>query len=486
MHARSGEARANGARKKRRSEGERGFEKKREDVFHDLIAFRARVVYNSRMKINPDLTHCRNKRVCVAFSGGGDSIALLHCLRECATENGIELSAVNIEHGIRGERSREDSAFAAEVCARWGIPLYAFREDVPARSREWGKGIEEAAREVRYAIFERLLREGAADVVATAHHALDNAESVLFNLLRGCSLSGAGGIRAFIPLKGQNGAEKGIARPFLGVSKDCIESYLKENGLAWREDESNADASYTRNFLRLEILPRLKERFCGAEQALYRFSRTAREDDEYLSALAEDYFTEGDVCFIEENAPKPLFFRCIVRALRHFGVEKDYTVANLEDVYALREGENGKTICLPQGVFAAREYGKISVYRQRAADASEPAFGEGKVVFGGKVIEIVRGKAAGGLYFDADKLPQGCVIRTRREGDVFAKFGSGKKKLKEFLIDRKIPVRERAEIPVIAKGKEVYVVCGVEISEKIKADSDTVRFFTVTTKEKGE
>ena len=337
------------------------------------------------MELNADLKNCENRRVCVAFSGGGDSTALLHCLC-AAAESGITLSTVNVEHGIRGESSRADTAFVKEVCERWKIPLYSYSADVPALAKEWGLGVEDAARRVRYRIFLRLLSEDRADVIATAHHAGDNAESVLFNLFRGSALAGAGGIRDYIPARElaerfmpEMAAErvlenKGIVRPLLGVAKEKITEYLREQGLSWRGDETNADTAYTRNFLRHEILDRVRVRFENADEAVYRFSRAAREDDAYLYSLTDGYYTEGEVCTIDERAPKSLFYRCALRALRKFGVEKDYTRANLDEIYALTQGENGKTANLPRGICAAREYGKIALFCAKERPSCEYAF----------------------------------------------------------------------------------------------------------------
>ena len=463
-------------------------------------------MYNEGKKLNADLKNCENRRVCVAFSGGGDSTALLHCLC-AAAESGITLSAVNVEHGIRGESSRADTAFVKEVCERWKIPLYSYSADVPALAKEWGLGVEDAARRVRYRIFLRLLSEDRADVIATAHHAGDNAESVLFNLFRGSALAGAGGIRDYIPARElaerfmpEMAAErvlenKGIVRPLLGVAKEKITEYLREKGLSWREDETNADTAYTRNFLRHDILDRVRARFENADEAVYRFSRAAREDDAYLYSLTDGYYTEGEVCTIDERAPKPLFYRCALRALRKFGVEKDYTRANLDEIYALTQGENGKTANLPRGICAAREYGKIALFCAKERPSCEYAFSEGEFAFGDLTVAVRRGgkieekREENGfrtLVIDADKLPQNCVFRLRKEGDVFQKFGSGTKKLKEFLIDKKIPKRIRDTLPVLACGKEVYAVLGTEISEKGKLDKNSGRIYTLSLYEKGE
>ncbi len=463
--------------------------------------------------MNIDLFACRGKRVCVALSGGGDSVALFHCLKECAPRCGVTLSAVNVEHGIRGESSRADSAFVKDLCARGNVPLYFYSADIPALAKERGTGVEEAARRFRYQLFLRLLREDKADVIATAHHAGDNAESVLFNLFRGSSLTGAGGIRAFLPaaepaarFSPETAAEdalllkgKGIARPLLGVSKAEILQYLRENNLQWREDETNADTAYTRNFLRRDVLAPARERFPALDKALYNFSRMAREDDEFLYSLTDGYYSEnGGECAISESAPKPVFMRCCVRALRYFGVEQDYTLANMEEVYALTHGENGGTADLPGGARAVRDYGKITVYRPQSggtAAETEVPFGEGGFDFGKYGVQILRGAHSAAderqkpyrqLVFDGAKLPAGCVLRLRKAGDVFRKFGGGTKKLKDFFIDKKIPQRERDLLPVLACGNEIYAVCGVEISDKVKLDDASETIFTVILFEKGD
>ena len=460
------------------------------------------------MKLSLSPKTYRNKRICVALSGGGDSVALLYALKERAGEWNMSLSAVNVEHGIRGESSRADTAFVKKLCGKENIPLTCYSEDVPRLAEEWGMGAEAAARAVRYRIFLDILRQDKADYIATAHHAGDNAESVLFNLFRGSALTGAGGIRGFVnawelaaaisPETRAEDAEilrgKGIIRPLLSVPKSEILACLRENKLEWREDESNDDPAYTRNFLRQEVLAPARERFPALDKALYNFSRAAREDDEFLYTLAEEYFTAGEVCFVSENAPKPLFLRACLLALRHFGVEKDYTLQNLLDICAVAEGENGKAADLPRGIVARHEYGAVSFYRKEPPrTALEYPFGEGEFAFGRLCVRVAKGKHPAessalrrALYIDGARLPEGCVLRTRKEGDVFQKFGSGTKKLKEYFIDEKIPQRLRSGIPLVACGKEVFAVCGCEISDKVKLDGRSENIFTIVLFEKGE
>ena len=463
-----------------------------------------------------DLSPWRGRRVCIALSGGGDSVALFDwCVRHAAA-NSITLSAVHVEHGIRGSASQQDAAFINTLCARACVPLFCFAEDVPALAAVWGTGLEEAGRRVRYARFCKLLAEDRADVVFTAHHAGDNAESVLLNIFRGASLAGAGGIRAFLPAEelcarfapellavspaspeflsapltggaraerlasvgggvaGVSLAGKGVARPMLALPKAEVEAYLAARALPWRTDESNADTSFARNFVRAAVLAPAKQRFPAAERHLYAFSRLAQEDEAFLSSLAAACLTREEGAFrIPQGAPRQLFLRACARAFRALGAE-DASLSSFEAAASLIGARSGAERDLPCGVRAVREYGAVVLFRPApAADYAYP-FAEGEFACGAYTVRIEAGgvpkKECGlmrPLCFDAAALPRGCLLRPRRAGDTFTKFGGGTKKLKDWLIDRKIPRRLR-DLPVIACGGTVYAVCGAEISEQVR------------------
>ena len=378
--------------------------------------------------MKPDLTLLRGRRVCVALSGGKDSAALFHYLCACAAAEGISLSAVHVEHDIRGKDSLADAAFVRDICASAGVPLYAFSADVPARAAARGAGVEEEARRVRYAAFARVLIGGGADVVATAHHAGDNAESVLFHLFRGASLTGAGGIRAFLPLsafmgeeappaplpwsaplpaagkaaaagedagasKAENAVERGVVRPLLCVPPRDIASYVQAHGIAHCEDATNA---YTRHYLRARVLAPAREKFPAVDGALYAFSRRAREDDDFLYSLAKSLISVQGKSVAVRIGPRPLFLRACVCALRALGVEQNYTAADLEAVRAIAQGGGGRMANLPRGVVARREYGRI-LFSRPPAPAKKPApagpapaypFGEGEFVFVGFALRV--------------------------------------------------------------------------------------------------
>ena len=266
-----------------------------------------------------DRTHIRpGDRVCAAVSGGADSVALLFLLRAAnelpRNALGVGISAVHVHHGLRGEEADADLTFVQALCARLDIPLHVRHASVPdrvARSRAAGRTetIEEAARELRYAIFQKLLAEGAADSILTAHTLDDQAETVLMKFLRGAWTEGLSGIHPVVlpsvlsgvlplvlPRKAGASAEElaggigppnlpatqqrgKIVRPLLAVRHAELCSFLESRSQPWREDSTNTDQAFTRNRIRHHLLPLLREFNPGVDQALANVAELAREDE---------------------------------------------------------------------------------------------------------------------------------------------------------------------------------------------------------------
>ncbi len=219
----------------------------------------------------------------VAFSGGADSTALLDLLF-CERERyGITVCAVHINHGIRGVEAERDEAFCRAFCDERGIALTVRRSDIPALAARSGEGIEECARRVRYEIFEGLLRQGDLTRIATAHHAADNLETLLFRLVRGTGLRGAGGIP---PVRG------GLVRPALYAHREQIAEYIAERGLSYVVDSTNADTAYTRNRLRARVLPELEAVGDRLYDHVSSFCERVRADEEYLAVCAKKEKTD--------------------------------------------------------------------------------------------------------------------------------------------------------------------------------------------------
>ena len=406
-----------------------------------------------------DLQPYRSRAVCVALSGGADSVCLLHYLKENAQAQNITLSAIHVEHGIRGDESLRDMRFCQTLCKDWEIPLRIHSVDLPEFAKTHKMGLEEAGRKIRYEQFFLLLEQGKADFVATAHHKNDVAETVLFRLTRGTSLSGMRAISE----------RKGIVRPLLSLTRKQIEAYVAENHLAFVEDATNTDESYARNAIRHAVLPVLEEISPNAAEHIAHFSALAAEDDEYLNSLAvkEIFYRQGEA-LVPADLPAPLFYRACLEAMHYVGVKKDYTGAHLEALTQLKTRDSGKRINLPFGAEAAREYDKIVFYR-----ADDEEFAERP--FAAEYGEWIQKEQTDGLKVDMDAFPKGCVLRTRQEGDFMIPFGGGKKSLKKFLTDKKIPARAGRKLKLIACGNEVLVVLGVEISDKLKVTEKTTR-----------
>jgi tRNA(Ile)-lysidine synthase len=219
-------------------------------------------------------------RICVAISGGADSVALLLTLHAANTTPreslGIGLSAAHVDHGIRpSEESAADRQFVEALCTSLDIPLHLHRASIPERASKTGETIEEAARAVRYDFFHTLIASGHADSVLTAHTLDDQAETVLMKFLRGAWTEGLSAIHPVVQVAGPGK----ILRPFLNTRRSDIEAFLQQSNQLWREDSTNADTAYTRNRIRHQLLPQLRDYNPNLDQTLANLAELAREEE---------------------------------------------------------------------------------------------------------------------------------------------------------------------------------------------------------------
>lgn len=434
-----------------------------------------------------ELAAYRGKSICVAASGGRDSMALLYYLNAVKEEYGINLSALNCDHMMR-KSSAKDSAFVEEWCNEKAIPLIRFRADgslrTEADARDWRRGCYFKAAKGEDGS-GRTLTQGA-DFIATAHHLNDNAETVLFNLARGSALAGVTGITDGV-LTNAEGDRLNLIHPLISVPREEINAYVAECGIPFVDDETNFSDAYTRNNIRNNVIPVLEKAVPDAAKAIYRFSRLAAEDEEFFRNEVEKHGIlkfDGDTAFIK-SSEKPLFSRAAVAAVKDLFKKKDYTSTQIDVLFGLSLAENGKRFEF-LGLTAFKEEGGISIKKTAVESVErEVLFSDyicdNSSIYGGQFLKIVAndveksrrdGKKI--LKFDFDAIPKAAVIRFMKSGDRFTKFGGGTKSLGDFFTDRKVPLRLRKAIPVIADGSEVLAVCGVEISDKIKV-TDKIR-----------
>ena len=424
----------------------------------------------------------------VGVSGGSDSVALLHYLATNKDALKIELVAIHVDHQIR-ENSGQDCKFVEKLAKELGVRFCKFKIDVPALAKERGQSLETAAREARYEVFRSLVKKGIINKVALAHHKNDQAETILMHIFRGSGVSGAKGMEPT--------SEKIFIRPLLDCSKEDILAYLKRNKLEYVNDYTNEDIAYNRNFVRNVILKEICSRWPNAVDAIVNFGRSASEDDEYInSQVYEDAILHAEKLVKVPTSyfvfHKAVVSRIIFKALKSIGVNKDIERKHISLIIDLAQnGENGSKLSLPFNVKAVKEYDYIVFHNnQKEKSNFEATFKCGKVNvenFGTITIKKVKDKgevqdalkSKNMFFIDGDKLPKGAKWRTRKEGDNFAKFGGGSKKLKSFLIDQKVPARIRDFLPVLANENEIFVVGGIEISEKVKVDDNTKNIYKI-------
>lgn len=404
-------------------------------------------------------------KIAIALSGGMDSMCLLDVLLKNKAQLNLSLIAINIEHGIRGEDSVNDSKFVKDYCLKKGVDLYFRQVDVPLFCNENGYSIEQGARILRYGVFEEFLKDNNDYKIATAHHSLDNVESVLLNIFRGTGIKG---------LKGIVSTDK-IIRPLIKTSKKDIENYVKENDIPYVVDVSNFDEYYARNYLRNNVIPLIIDKFQGVENNVLRLSMTATEEDEFLDQLSLSYIEKisDERYAISLNLNNVIIKRASILILKNLNVKKDYEKIHLTNILSLKNLQTGSEIVLPKNVVAVREYDKIVFYKKTQKQNYEYPFSVGNFNFENCIAVIKEAKKDDLIYFDKDKIPTNAVIRTRKDGDIFKSFGGGTKKLNDYFIDKKVPKLNRDNTPLIADGNNVLVIFDLAISQSVKVDENT-------------
>lgn len=459
-----------------------------------------------------------------AVSGGADSVCLLLVLSELKKRMGFGLEAIHVEHGIRGEESKQDAAFVENLCEALAVPCHVVHVDVPAFCKEQGVGEEEAARILRYGAFSEyaLLRGGK---VVLAHHMEDQAETVIFQLLRGSSLAGMCGISP------SREDEKGVVylRPLLNIRRSEIEAYLEALGQDYCTDSTNLTTEYHRNYIRKEILPRMAE---INPAAVPHISRTAAHLTEVRDFLQEEtkkaimQLVRSDTETGQTHYRLDISgFRALHRALQKevvyqlisemAGSKKDITSTHVQEVLSLLSSQSGKQVILPYAVVVSRSFDTL-VFEKKTEEAesektSDGLEGKKKLLISEELMEqwkadglpvtLPLSESGEGLmikifpysgseeeipkksctkWFDYDKIKKGFCIRNRENGDFLINDMEGHhKKLKSYFIDEKIPLKQRDTMWLLAQDSHVLWLVGGRISEHVKVSKSTKTVFEI-------
>ncbi len=412
----------------------------------------------------------RNATVLIALSGGRDSMALCHALLALRKELGFSLSAAHLNHGLRGAESARDAAFVADYCQTVGLPLLQSSVDVAALATAQKRGIEETAREARYAFLEESAAAYSATRIATAHHADDNLETLLLHLLRGAGLRGLAGIP---PIRGC------IVRPMLHCTRADIDAYLAEEGIPYVEDSSNADEAMRRNQLRHSIVPQLRAHNPKITESVCQLQETLRADEACLTASAMRYYREArhaeDGMVIPVSVLAGLPRALAVRVLRRMLEEIEAAMPghkHFEAMLALLHSPDPTgALHLPGGILVQRIYGDLLLcwdHLHEPAPVPPPLVpkAEGSVDWGDYVVSLSRRpvppEAAWTPYSAYLRVEAGdLLLRGRATGDLLALPRRRTKRIKKWMIEEKIPRRDRDSLPILATGNTVVFAAGL-------------------------
>ena len=426
-------------------------------------------------------------RVLVAVSGGPDSVALLYVLHELREEWGLHLEVAHLQHGIRGEEAKQDARFVAALAGKLGLAFHLQEIDLPELRSRAGKGnLEALARAQRYQFFAQIAQRQGLNLITTAHTQDDQAETMLMWLLRGAGRKGLGGISPAQALhSSSDDLDRGceIVRPFLETSKAEILEFLRQRQIDYRVDGTNRDTKLLRNWIRLELLPQLRERIDGRVAArLAGQAAMLREEQSVLDQVAQ---TELGKCRRGDGLDRTILLRqpvALQRLMLRRWIEevrgnlRGIDFAHVEALCCLAgAGPAQGRIAIPGGWELRRQYDLLRLVkgaRQRqsicyfysmtlCAHLSIPEAGVG--ILSERLPSPVEIQPTSSMeaIFDADELPEPLAVRNFRNGDRFAPLGmNGRKKVKDLFIDRKVALSERIKLPMLVGADQVLWIPG--------------------------
>jgi tRNA(Ile)-lysidine synthase len=426
----------------------------------------------------------RGDRILVALSGGPDSVFALHFLLKYQKKFGIDIAAFHLNHLLRGKESDGDEKFCRVLCKKNNVDFFSAKVDVKNSAKLAKRSIEETARHIRYEKLAAISEKKKFNKIVTAHNSSDNSETVLMNLFTGCGLHGISGI----PVKRGN-----IIRPLLSVTKKEILDYLEFNKIGYRVDSTNLSDDYKRNYLRNQIIPRLKEEFNPRlEDALFRSSRIFEQSKKAVEKLSDNLIDKGvefsgnkitvslDAVSQSDDLLGPLLRSAI---LKQFSLELTY------DDYLMIKGlfgkQVGKKVSLSSNLTVRKERGKIEIfppgetkneiYLLKIGDqirVGEEIIGLDETKPGLKTSKNLKKSE----IIEADNIDDIFILRKWKSGDKFIPLGMrGFKKVSDFLTDQKVSSSEKNNQLLLTNRNNIVWICGLRIDDRYKITENTKR-----------
>ncbi|ALP88995.1 tRNA lysidine(34) synthetase TilS [Clostridium butyricum] len=443
-------------------------------------------------------------KVLVALSGGPDSVCLLNILYNLKAELNIEIGAAHLNHLLRDKDAFEDEEYVKTLCKSLDIPCFVKRVDINKYSKDKKMSSEMAGRDARYNFFDDIVKDEGYTKIATAHNANDQAETILFRLMRGSGIEGLCGIKV---------RRDKIIRPILCLSRKEVEEYIEINNLKPRIDKTNFEKIYNRNKIRLDMIPYIKENFNeDIIQTLNRMSVLLQKDNEFIENSARSFYEkhcieQSDYFIIKKEMfdnKEAVVTRVIRYALTNFSkTHYDFEMKHIYEICNLAKNNSGKAIDLPNKIYAENIYGDIYIkerininnidVKQEIVVNKNEINGK-KIFFDNENIEFSVLKNDSNLdlnqnnfikYFDFDKINDSISLRKRKNGDKIIPLGmKGSKKIKDLFIDMKVPKEERDCIPLLCFDENISWIVGIRVSEEYKITNKTKNILRVIVERK--
>ena len=413
----------------------------------------------------------KNSIVTVALSGGADSIALLYALNQLKNKLNITLNAAHLNHLIRGDEAMRDEEFVRNFCQELNIPLFCERIDVPKFAKDRSLSLETAARQVRYSY----LNSVAADLIATAHTASDNLETVLLNLTRGTAVGGLCGI----PVKRDN-----IIRPLIGCTREMIEAYCDKHRLSFVTDSSNLSDDYTRNILRHSVVPVLKKINPQVEIGVLKTSKAMKNLSDLVKIKSFDYINsnfENNKLRLEnfKKLNPEIAKRIIIEFINILDAEISLEACHIDEIY--RICLNGGKTGIPKNKYCINEKGYLSIGLEGEIPKT-PTF---SVIISQKNQKINNLLLNNSL--DCGKIVGKLVIRTRQSGDSIRLLNRGcTKPLTKIYNEYSIPRELRDVLPVISDDRGVVWIHTIGVAQRCAVSNTTKNFFVIEVEKNGD